>query len=138
VGALFGQVLVKQRHFAGFESLLTVPILEVCVHATGMNDLVRRSESEVKEAWDRDGWDGVGQRHRRADVVYTFQRVTRQVQVLLGPNDVDFLAVVESLANERDVHETEKGDVAASQLLWTPESVLGLPVKGSLAEYRAD
>jgi len=103
-----------------------------------VDDLVRRSESEVKEAWDRDGGDGVSQGHRAADVVHSLEWVTRQVQVLLGPDDVHFFTVVESFADERNVHQTEHGNVAAGHLFGATQGVLGLPIEGTLAEDGAE
>ena len=66
------------------------------------------------------------------------ERVTCQVEVLLGPNDVDLFAVVESLADERHVHETEESDVAAGDLLGATHGVGGLPVEGALTEDRSE
>lgn len=119
MSAFLGQILVEQRHLAGLESLLTVPILKVGVNATWMDDLVRWGQGEVKEAWDGDGGDAVGQRHRGADVVAAFQRITSQVEMLLWPDDVDLLAVVERLADERNVHQTEQSNVTTRHLFGT-------------------
>ena len=60
VGSLLGQILVKEWHFTRLESLLTVPVLEVRVDTSRVDDLIRRGQSQVKEAWNRDGRDAVG------------------------------------------------------------------------------
>ena len=60
VGSLLGQVLVKEWHFTRLESLLTVPVLEVRVNTSRVDDLIRRGQGQVKEAWNRDGRDAVG------------------------------------------------------------------------------
>ena len=44
------------------------------------------------------------------------KRVASQVQVLLGPDNVDFLPIIERLADEGNVHEAEHGDVTTGQL----------------------
>ena len=61
LGTFRGEVLVKERHLAGLKGGLSVPVLEVGIDATGVNDLVRWSQREVEEAWNRNGWDSVGQ-----------------------------------------------------------------------------
>ena len=110
----------------------------MCVNATWVNDLIRWRQSKVKEAWNGDGGDGVSQSHCAADVMDALKWETRQVQVLLGPNDVDLFTVVESFADEWNVHQTEHCNVAACHLFGATESVLGLPVEGTLAEDGAE
>ena len=66
--------------------------------------------------------------------MYTFKRIACQVQVLFWPNDVDFLPVVERLTDERNVHETEHGDVATGQLFGPAQGSLGLPIERPLPE----
>ena len=60
--------------------------------------------------------------------------VAREVEMLFGPDDVHLFTVVESLANEWDVHETEESDVPASELFRTAERALCLPIEGTLAK----
>ena len=66
--------------------------------------------------------------------MHAFKRIACQVQVLFGPNDIDFLPVVERLADERNVHETEHGDVATGQLFEPTQGRLGLPIERPLPE----
>ena len=54
--------------------------------------------------------------------------------MLLGSDDVDFLPVVESLADEGNILQTEEGDVAAEDFIRTAKCTLGLPVECALAE----
>lgn len=58
--------------------------------------------------------------------------------MLLGPYDIDFFPVVESLADEGDILEAEKGDVAADDLIGTAKCTLRLPVECALAEDGAE
>ena len=132
VGSLLRQILVKEWHFTRLESLLTVPVLKVRVNTSRVNNLVRRGQGQVKEAWDGDGGDAVGQGHSGADVVDALKRVTGEVEVLFGPDDVHLFPVVERLADERDIHETEERDVSASQLLSPAKCALRLPIEGTL------
>ena len=70
MGALFGEVLVQQGHLARFERLLPVPVLEVSVNATWVNDLIRWCKCHVQEAWYGDGRDAVREGHSAANVVH--------------------------------------------------------------------
>ena len=62
------------------------------------------------------------------------KRVACQVKVLLWSNDVDLLAVVESLANKGNILQTKESDVSAKKLLSSAKSILCLPVEGALSE----
>ena len=106
------------------------------IDAPWVDDLVRWGQSKVKEAWNGNRWNTVSEGHSGANVVNTLKWVTRQVQVLLWTNDVNLFPVIESLADEWDIHETEKSDVAAIELLRTTESALSLPVECTLTKDR--
>ena len=54
MGALLSEVLVEFGHRAGLTRRLTIPVLEVGVHAARMDDLVRWSQCQVEEARDGD------------------------------------------------------------------------------------
>ena len=138
MGALFSEVLIKQGHLTCFERCLSVPVLEVSVNAPWMNDLIRRCECHVQEARDGDGRDAVGEGHSAANVVHFLKRVAGQVEVLLWPYDIDFFPVVESLADEGNILQTEEGDVAAVDLVDTSKCTLRLPVERALAEDGAE
>ena len=58
--------------------------------------------------------------------------------MLLGPNYVHLLAVVESLADEWHVHQTKQSDVASLDLSGSTKGKLCLPVERSLSEDRAE
>ena len=132
--AFFREVLIQQGHLTCFESCLPVPVLEVSVNAPWMNDLIRWRECHVQEARYGDGRDAVSEGHSAANVVNFLERIAGQVEVLLGPDDIDFFAVVESLADERDILQTEEGYVAADNLVDTAKCTLRLPVECALAE----
>ena len=57
--------------------------------------------------------------------------------MLFGSDDADFVAVVVSLADEWNILETEQGPIVLQDIFSTAESLLGLPVEGTLAEDRA-
>ena len=69
--------------------------------------------------------------------MHLLQRVARKVEVLLGSDDVNFLSVIESLADERNVLQAKKRDVPASYLAWAAQCELSLPVEGTLPKDRA-
>jgi hypothetical protein len=54
--------------------------------------------------------------------------------MFLGPNNVNFFAIVESFANKRHILEREEGDLSPLDLLGTSQNVSALPIKGTLAE----
>jgi len=60
MGALIGEIFVQEGHVFCLKCLLAVPIFEVGVDAARVDDLVRWSQSEVQESWNRDGWDAIG------------------------------------------------------------------------------
>lgn len=99
-----------------------------------MNDLVRWSQSQVQEARNGYGWDVVTESHDIASIVDILKGVTGHIEVLLGPNDVHLLPVVESLANKGHIHEREEGDSSGSDSVWPIKDMLTLPIEGSLAK----
>ena len=137
MGSLFGQVLVKKRHIFCLESLLTVPIFEVGVDTTWMNDLIRRCQCEIQESWNGDRRNTISKRHGIASIVNLFQGVSGQVEMLFRANDVDLFAIVERLADKRHILQTEQSDVSSQDLSGAPKSALDCPVEGTLAENRA-
>ena len=138
MGSLLGEVLVQQGHLTCFESCLSVPVFEMSVNAPWMDDLIRWCECHVQEARYGDGRDAISEGHSAANVVHFLKRIARQVEVLLGPYDIDFFPVVECLADEGDILETEEGDVAAGDLVDTTKCTLRLPVECALAEDGAE
>ena len=58
--------------------------------------------------------------------------------MLLWTNDVDLFTVVESLADEWDVHQAEQGDIAARELPSAPQCMHRLPVECTLTKDRAE
>ena len=58
--------------------------------------------------------------------------------MLLRTADVNFFSVVNRLANERHILQTEERDIAPQEFLRPSKRILCLPVKGALAEDRAE
>ena len=77
-----------------------------------MHDLVLWVQCQIKEAWKRYRRDVVGQAQHSACVVCLLGRIARDVELFFRSNDVDFLTVVERLADEGHVLKTEKGNVS--------------------------
>ncbi len=75
-----------------------------------MNDLVGRTQGHVEEVGKRYTWNPIEERHHIANLVKFLDRICGDIQMLLGTNDADFFAVVEGLAEERNVLEAEKGN----------------------------
>ena len=134
MGTLLGQVLVEQGHLTRLKCRLTIPVLKVGIDAPRMDNLVRRGQREVEEAWDRDRWNTVCEGHGAAGIMDTLDRITGAVEVFLGPNDIDTLSVVDRFADEGDILEREEGDVPAHELLSPTKRMLSLPIEGTLAE----
>jgi hypothetical protein len=70
-----------------------------------MDDLIARAQSKAEEVRERNRRDEIGQGHNRTDLVNTLGWVSRDVEVLLGPNDVDVFPVIHHLAEEGNVLE---------------------------------
>ncbi len=137
MGALLSQVLVQKRHIFCLECLLTVPVFEMGVDTTWVNDLIRGCQCEIQEAWNGDGGNSIGKRHSIASIVHLFQGVSGQVEMLFRANDVDFFAIVYGLADERHILETEQSDVSSQDFSGAPKNALDCPVECTLAENRA-
>lgn len=103
-----------------------------------MNDLVRRAQSHVQETGNGDGRDEVAVGEGVAGVVNALQGVARQVQVLLRSDNVDILTVVDHLANEGHILQSEKGELALLNACRAAKDVLSLPVEGTLTEDGSD
>lgn len=97
------QILVELGHLASLEGRFTVPVLEEAVDTTWVNDLVRRAQGHVQETGNRNRGDEIAVGERVASVVHSVEGVARQVQMLLGTDDVHILTVVDGFANERHI-----------------------------------
>ena len=57
--------------------------------------------------------------------------------MLFRANDVNFFAIVDRLADERHILQTEQSYVSSQDLSSAPKSALDCPVEGTLTEDRA-
>ena len=57
--------------------------------------------------------------------------------MFLGSNDVHLFTIIESLADEWHIHQTEQSDVPSLNLVGTSHGLGGLPVECTLSKDRA-
>jgi hypothetical protein len=102
-----------------------------------MDDLIAWAKGQIQEAGNWYRWDEIAIGDGLASVVNSINWKSSQVQMLLWPNDVDILSIVDRLADKWHVLETKNGKVLLKNKILS-QDMHGLKVKSSLSEDSTD
>lgn len=133
------KAFVQKRDIFGLEHLVALLwelVKEPC-DSSWVDDLITWAESQIQERWDRHAWDIITMANCTTDVMQSVQRKSRDVEILLWPNDVNILSIVDDLADEWHILCTEDGQIVLFNEVLT-QAVHRLEIKCSLSKYCTD
>jgi len=103
-----------------------------------VDNLVGRAKSQIEESRYGNSRNEVAETHGVASVIRLLQRVGTTVEVSLRADDIDLLTVVDDLANERYVLETEDREVPLLDRFMTTKGEKRSLIKRTLAKDRSN
>lgn len=108
---------------------------ETC-NSAWMNDLIAWTKRQIQEARNGNTWLIVTLGESIANVMNVFCGIAAHVEILLRPDDVDALAIIDNLANEGNILERKNCKFFSFDVI--SQNAKGLKVKSSLAKDGSD